>query len=544
MTNDSIRRTFPVSPSGSGTSDKKNYTAKETVLAWLSLLVGYLFCRTFFIWNRPFVGLLFTAVLFAFGIVFFGKTKRKARSWFYPVSALILSASFFFTGSELLRFLVFCYILLAFLMFCQTGGENALENHAGQLYLFEAFKAAFVSPFESFLACFRVIANKKGGKKAGKTLLLILAGAALTVFPTILVAALLSYDDNFNDILTKIYDVLWQDVAGRIWSLIFGIPVSMYVFGALCTSKIPKDDGFNGKICEKLEGSVKILPSIVGVVVLIPLIFLYAVFIIAQRGYYQDVFSGNLPPAHTYASFSHDGFFRLCAVAEINALVLIFLRIFTKKNAKGHISLTVRVSTVILSLFTLVLCATALSQMLMYVSVYGLTRLRLYTLWFIGLLALLFLVAILSQVIRKLPFAAICLTVFSLALGALTLPDTDALIATHNYNCYMAMEQEDGSESKLDMEYMETLGKSAIPTVARLADSSDEDVARAARLILGSYALRDYGYGFYDLNLPAIRAKIAYDRLPESIRNDCVRLAMENASDDEESVLESVESAP
>ena len=41
------------------------FTKKEKALAWLAALIGYLFCRTFFVWNKPFMGLIFTVLLFA-----------------------------------------------------------------------------------------------------------------------------------------------------------------------------------------------------------------------------------------------------------------------------------------------------------------------------------------------------------------------------------------------------------------------------------------------------------------------------------------------
>ena len=150
--------------------------------------------------------------------------------------------------------------------------------------------------------------------------------------------------------------------------------------------------------------------------------------------------------------------------------------------------------------------------------------LKLYTLWFMGLLALLFFAALLSQFIRPLPFAAVSLTIFALAFGALAIPDTDAFIAEHNYNCYISGEKED-----FDIGYLENLGDSAIPTVVKLINDPDEELAKEARRILGVYGSEHYGYGFYDLTLPAIKAKKAYDGLSAEVKDDCVAIAAEYA---------------
>lgn len=50
-----------------------------------------------------------------------------------------------------------------------------------------------------------------------------------------------------------------------------------------------------------------------------------------------------------------------------------------------------------LSIFTLILIATAISKMVMYISVYGLTQLRFYTTWFMLLLAVIFVMIIVKQ---------------------------------------------------------------------------------------------------------------------------------------------------
>ena len=44
-----------------------HYDKRTVLFSWLSLAVGYLYCRTFFITDRPFYGFLFTLLLFAFG---------------------------------------------------------------------------------------------------------------------------------------------------------------------------------------------------------------------------------------------------------------------------------------------------------------------------------------------------------------------------------------------------------------------------------------------------------------------------------------------
>ena len=485
---------------------RREFSKKEIVLAWLSALMGYLFCRTFWIWQKPAVGLIFTVCVFAFGFVFFGRKKRKARSFFYPVSALVLSCSLFFSSSPVLQFLVFAYICFAFLLFCQTGSETALERRAGQLYVFETVKAIFVSPFKSIGSAVGAISTNKSAKKGWKTALIVLAGLGIALIPTLIVFALLSFDSNFTDSLEVIRSVIFDRILTHVVSLLFGVPIGMYIYGALYTSAHPARDSFNEETCVRIEDRMKFAPSLVGAVAIAPLLFLYVVFITAQRDYYRAVFTSTLPDAYTFADFARNGFFRLCAVAAINALALIALRVFSKKTKSGKISPVVKVYTVVLSLITVVISGTAISQMVMYVSNYGLTRLRLYTLWFMALLILIFIVAIIKQLVGKFPFAATAITVFVLCFAALAVPDADAVIARHNYNCRLA-----DPACSLDVEYLGQLSPSSVPVLCEIYGNEDlpDSIRDAALREIGGYAARED----HPFNLPELKAEKAYAAL-------------------------------
>ena len=485
---------------------KRDYSAKEKAMAWLSVLLGYLFCRTFFVWQKPAVGLLFTLCLFTFAFVFFGTRKRKARSLFYPVSAIIISSALFFSSSPVLILFVFVYVCAAFVLYCQTGSETALEDCAGQLFVLETVKAFFVSPFKSIGSAFGAAGANKGGKKIGKTLLIILIGVALTAVPTLAVMWLLSFDSGFTGILDKIRLDFFDKLFSHLLSLVFGLPVGMYVYAALYTSAHPVPDAYNKENCEKIVSKMKFAPSLVGAVAILPLLFLYGIFIAAQAGYYKAILTATLPDAYTFAEFARDGFFRLCAVAAINAAALILLRVFTRKTAKGKISPVVKAYTVILSLLTVIISATAISQMVMYVSAYGLTRLRLYTLWFMALLILMLLLTVLKQFIEKLPFAASAIVIFALCFGLLAVPDTDAVIARHNYDCRIA-----GTTNELDVDYLGKLSPSSIPVLCEIAENGDlpENVRASALREIGKYAAS----AKHPDNMPSILARKAYNSL-------------------------------
>ena len=106
--------------------------------------------------------------------------------------------------------------------------------------------------------------------------------------------------------------------------------------------------------------------------------------------YFTGAFSNILPDGFSYSSYAREGFFQLCAVTVINALVILCGDVFCRRR-EGRTHASVRSFITVLCVFTLGLIATAVSKMAMYIGIYGLTKLRVYTTWFMALLALLFM---------------------------------------------------------------------------------------------------------------------------------------------------------
>ena len=90
-----------------------------------------------------------------------------------------------------------------------------------------------------------------------------------------------------------------------------------------------------------------------------------------------SAFAGRLHGTEVYSQFAREGFFELCRVAAINGVVLVLANVLGKDGPCG--SRAVRVWNAVLSGLTLLLLASAVSKMALYVSVYGLTAKRVLT---------------------------------------------------------------------------------------------------------------------------------------------------------------------
>ncbi|MBQ8911785.1 MAG: DUF4173 domain-containing protein, partial [Clostridia bacterium] len=319
------------------------YGKRAVLSAWLSLAIGYLYCRTVLVTNRPFIAFIFTFCLFLFVAI---AAKRREdlprvsplRAIFYPISALILNLGLFLSTAPFLRLCIFTYSLTAFLLFCHLRSANRMEKRAGGLYLFDLFKAVFLAPFTAIAKNVTIIVSDKRGKKLAKGALFTICGLAIALIPTLLVLALLSFDDNFTGTLESIFNFFGEELFGRVLALLFGLPVGMYLCGAVFASNNDTAKLFSAAQGQKVRDSVAFFPPFIGLVALLPLLFLYGVFIFAQKDYYAAVFSGVLPDSHTFSSFARDGFFRLLAVALINLICLVCLRLFSTKSGQGKIS--------------------------------------------------------------------------------------------------------------------------------------------------------------------------------------------------------------
>ncbi len=166
-----------------------------------------------------------------------------------------------------------------------------------------------------------------------------------------------------------------------------------------------------------------------------------------------------------YSEYARRGFFELCAIAVINLIVILVLTGCAKKGGSTRPKLLTGYA-VVLCLFTLFIIATALAKMLLYIKAYGLTALRLYTAWFMVLLAAVFFVLMLRQFVRKLPTAAILSVAFTVLFGLLCFAKPETRIAEYNIARY-----ENGTLKDLDVQMLCELSEDAYTVMAKHPDT-------------------------------------------------------------------------
>lgn len=183
----------------------------------------------------------------------------------------------------------------------------------------------------------------------------------------------------------------------------------------------------------------------------------------------------ELPEGMTYSAFAHRGAYRLIiAVILAAATVQVFLR----RGAGGADHRVARGLAYAFLAQNLFVLAGAALRLLLYADAYGLTRFRVATVFWLVLVATgLVLLAI--RIRRGKPFAFLLdanarSTVIVLSLWAVA--NVDGFIADWNVDRHLEYPVQG-----VDIAYLRHLGPAALPALARLTRSPDEDVARNAR---------------------------------------------------------------
>ena len=192
--------------------------------------------------------------------------------------------------------------------------------------------------------------------------------------------------------------------------------------------------------------------------------------------------------------------------------VIAIAHLITNRKGKEieiqEIPKILKIETVAVCLFTMMLIATAVSKMGMYISYYGLTQLRVYTTWFMIILFIVFAIVALRQ-FKKFNGSKIAIISFVLFFMLLCYGNVDGLIAKYNIDRY-----HEGTLQTVDVAALSELSDAAIPYMYELYQQTEDEELKSnlKSVILGVYdggIMRDpYESTFRDFNLQEYKADI------------------------------------
>ena len=430
----------------------------------------------FIFWSGTGIGVsVVSVIMYAATVIYLMKRKKHygAYTALLNISFVLMAASLTFSDNSFAKFLSVCTMTAVYAA-TVTDMAGLRRSRAGSLYsvgdvCYTAFALTFGRIGRGTWALFHR-KGENGGRAVGRKTGFVLLGVALAIpVLCIVVPLLISSDAAFEGLLKKITVRSFWEVAG---ALILGLFLFILLFSqAFCApdTNVKKREERDGRgVDPVVTASFSVAVSVA-----------YVLYLISQLAYFFNAFSGILQEGFTVAQYARRGFFEMSAICVINLAVVFTVSLITRKK-EGKVSAAVRLPSLFICLFSLLLIATALSKMVMYIGSYGMTQLRIYTSLFMVFLAVVFVFVILRLFVRNTPYMKAVLVSAALIISAAGFADTDRVIASCNVNAYL-----DGRLPTVDMTTLENLDSDAVvPYVAMLVDDSDEEVSTRAMEIL------------------------------------------------------------
>jgi hypothetical protein len=467
-----------------GRSNPASYDLKDILFAFTMLVCGFLY------WNLITFGSMgagvtvFTVTFcLAAGIYLHlsGLKQTKETAGCFAV-VLAMATAFMIFDNMFVKGLDFMFLSIAAVYWiCLTAGSR-IDDRISAYIVGDLLNQFIILPCLNFPSCFGGIRQLVVKNQRGKGLLYGIIGILIMLPILGLVGGLLSdADAAFENLMNNIRFSISEDAVLYIVQAVCGLPVACYLYGLIYGNRYGRRNGcITLTSADKTTAALKFVPGITAVTALAALNILFAVFFLSQLSYLFSAFGNRLPELMTYADYARRGFFELSAVAAINLAVICAVQVFASKE-KGKI---IKLEISVLCVFTIVLIATALSKMAMYIESYGLTQLRVYTTWFMMVLLALFTVIFIRQFkkFNGTKAAAVCFTVLFMMLS---FGNVDGMIAKYNIERYT-----EGTLAALDVEALDRLSGAAAPYLRELyLTTKDQEL---------KYRLRDVLRGQHD----------------------------------------------
>lgn len=400
----------------------------------------------------------FFSFLILFSVYLFNKTvKFKVFPYLCLLMAMCSAVMFTYSSDFAIRFYLFWLLTLSVLIWLvYLGGYDVSDDYSIISALFNGlFGSAFGSIGNSLKSVFSVEWKNK------KSMVKILVGVVCSI-PAVIVLILLlrSSDAAFDGLLS-----VMGERCGNVGSLIPKTIVGVILFPFFVSLGLGLAKNKREQNRWQIRGEID---YVFVVSFLSSISVVYIVYILSQFAYFFNAFKGLLPDGITPASYARRGFFEMTVIAAINFVLISLASVLTKKKENGKNAACVKALIVFIGSFTILLIATALSKMILYIRIFGMTRLRILTSAFMVFLAVLFIAVILRVFIKKIPVVRTGIIAATVILLIVGFANVDKTVA--RYNLY-AFEQ--GYTKTLDVEAIGNLGDGAVPTLYEIYTNNE-----------------------------------------------------------------------
>ncbi len=451
---------------------KVEFTRKDLIsfliTTVLLFLVSYIGILNFF--NFGFTLTVFAFVTFAFFYLFDKKSKGKSFNLFLYITSVLLISSFSLNCDELIKFITIVYLLFL-LVICFAGiSGNILEKDSNYYWFIDAVFKPVTKTFENIPSPFKSAKNSVKNNKI-KNLTPVLIGVAVAVPMLFIIIPLLSSSDiAFEAVISNIF----ENTEFIICSIIITIVLTPVFYSLIFYLK--KAHLTEKEEMKKYKGRLAV-SGVNAFLISISLVYLFYLF--TQLAYIVDAFKFVLPEDYTAAEFARSGFFQMAVIVFINFVILGCTAVNVKRKAL-KLPKSTKAVLMFISAFSIFYISTAIFKMMKYISLYGLTRLRVLTSVFMLMLALIFVIIILKLIFNKLKYIKPIIAICTLTLLSVSMININTVIADYNYKNFKA------GKIGIDVSQIESLGVSGIPVLTKLVDENDEEISFKAKEALSN----------------------------------------------------------
>lgn len=466
-------------------------------------------------------------VLFILTTVYLAGRRPTGFGLFCGILSLAAAAVPALYRDTFLNVLIVC--LDAFLYSVYAGDLcGAFAASEGMEWIERWFQSTVIAPFRHAAEPFRsVVHTVRNGRIAhlGQILLgLLLAVPVLMMVVPLLMQADAAYESMMSGLAARLGGL----VPRLILTALAAPLVISFAFAHRKALETPSAAARNTRM--QVAGA----PLLTALLTLLSLV--YISYLLSQLAYFFSAFSGMMPAGSglTSSAYARRGFFELVAISAINLTLLLLVQLVGKRGTNGEIPAVVKTLSLFIGGFTLLLAATALSKMVLYIRLYGMTRLRMLTSVFMIALAVTLVFVLFRLFFHRFPLVRSVIAVAAMLFVSMAFADVDRFVSSYNVQAY-----QDGRLKEIDVEHLGRLSVSAVPAVVRLLDDTDPQVAAEAGTVLRHWTARLTNESFRAENGQIIDRRgfslrsfnLAEERAYELIREHYPRFALSENGD-------------
>lgn len=453
---------------------RQTATGRDVVFAILCAIFCIL-CADNYLWGGASLGAsLSTVCLLLTGIIYLGRYARKVP--FYGIICLLLylacAVSLSFTDVAATKVLTILTMIPLSAAAILEFMDIRVRLNGDFRSIADIFYTVFVLTFGKIGNTFYALFHKKdcegnvSKRRAGSVILgLVLSLPALLI----IIPLLKSSDAAFSNLIDQFSPKNFFELIG---AGMIGLILFILLFGRmLAVPNVTRQAPDKHKDSGAEPALVITFLSVISVVFLL--------YLFSQLSYFFSAFSGLLPKNFTVAEYARRGFFEMTAVCAINLLIIFLANLICRKK-EGKAPLSVRLLSVFFCVFSLVLAATSLSKLFLYIQSFGMTHLRIITSVFVVFLAVIFITVLFRLFFKKIPYIKVALAAAALLLTVTAFVNVDRVIAKYNIEAYLS-----GTLDSIDMDTLHDLDSNATaPYLLKLVNDKNRTVSRKAQKLL------------------------------------------------------------